>query len=148
MSANEADDSYETFIAHVEKHEYAQALADENRLEPAKQALARAQEHAKMVQTENPKDHLNLSTLSSIHRNRGKVLGKQGKFTEALHEDSEAVIEEQACKFEHILSAEATERICSFLGHPKTCPHGAPIPPGACCRAASGVRQRLRARRT
>jgi putative ABC transport system ATP-binding protein len=56
-------------------------------------------------------------------------------FTEALHEESEAVIEQQACKFEHILSAEATERICSFLGHPRTCPHGAPIPPGACCEA-------------
>jgi len=54
-------------------------------------------------------------------------------FTETLHIESEAEIEQQACKFEHILSAEATTRICSFLGHPKTCPHGSPIPPGECC---------------
>jgi Mn-dependent DtxR family transcriptional regulator len=47
--------------------------------------------------------------------------------------DSETEIEEQACKFEHILSPGATDKICSFLGHPRTCPHGAPIPPGACC---------------
>jgi Mn-dependent DtxR family transcriptional regulator len=48
--------------------------------------------------------------------------------------DSETEIEQQACKFEHILSPEATDKICTFLGHPKTCPHGAPIPPGKCCR--------------
>jgi len=54
-------------------------------------------------------------------------------FTDSLAMDSETEIEEQACKFEHILSTEATDKICAFLGHPKTCPHGAPIPPGPCC---------------
>jgi DtxR family Mn-dependent transcriptional regulator len=47
--------------------------------------------------------------------------------------DSETEIEQQACKFEHILSPEATDKICTFLNHPLTCPHGAPIPPGPCC---------------
>ncbi|MCU1304457.1 MAG: transporter, ATPase subunit [Candidatus Sulfotelmatobacter sp.] len=54
-------------------------------------------------------------------------------FTDSLAMDSESEIEQQACKFEHILSLEATDKICTFLGHPRTCPHGAPIPPGACC---------------
>jgi putative ABC transport system ATP-binding protein len=54
-------------------------------------------------------------------------------FTDSLALDSETEIEQQACKFEHILSTEATDKICSFLGHPLTCPHGAPIPPGPCC---------------
>jgi putative ABC transport system ATP-binding protein len=58
-------------------------------------------------------------------------------FTDSLAMDSETEIEQQACKFEHILSPGATDKICSFLGHPKTCPHGAPIPPGPCC---SGTR--------
>src|SRR5712692_997654 len=59
-------------------------------------------------------------------------------FTDSLALDSESEIEQQACKFEHILSPEATDKICSFLGHPRTCPHGAPIPPGPCCgRTAS-----------
>jgi putative ABC transport system ATP-binding protein len=58
-------------------------------------------------------------------------------FTDSLAMDSESEIEQQACKFEHILSPGATDKICTFLGHPKTCPHGAPIPPGPCC---SGVR--------
>ena len=56
-------------------------------------------------------------------------------FTDSLAMDSETEIEQQACKFEHILSPEATDKICTFLGHPKTCPHGAPIPPGRCCEA-------------
>ena len=54
-------------------------------------------------------------------------------FTDSLAMDSETEIEQQACKFEHILSPGATDKICTFLGHPKTCPHGAPIPPGPCC---------------
>ena len=54
-------------------------------------------------------------------------------FTDSLAMDSESEIEQQACKFEHILSPGATDKICTFLGHPKTCPHGAPIPPGPCC---------------
>ena len=54
-------------------------------------------------------------------------------FTDSLALDSETEIEQQACKFEHILSPEATDKICSFLGHPETCPHGAAIPPGPCC---------------
>ncbi|PYX68594.1 MAG: hypothetical protein DMG78_24505 [Acidobacteria bacterium] len=63
-------------------------------------------------------------------------------FTDSLAMDSETEIEQQACKFEHILSPEATDKICTFLGHPRTCPHGAPIPPGPCCgiSSASGAR--------
>ena len=58
-------------------------------------------------------------------------------FTDSLALDSETEIEQQACKFEHILSREATDKICRFLGHPLTCPHGAPIPPGPCCPRTS-----------
>ena len=54
-------------------------------------------------------------------------------FTDCLALESESEIEQQACKFEHILSPEATDKICTFLGHPRTCPHGAPIPAGRCC---------------
>lgn len=42
-------------------------------------------------------------------------------------------IEGPSCEFEHILSEEVTDSICSFLGHPTKCPHGKPIPPGECC---------------
>jgi len=39
-----------------------------------------------------------------------------------------------ACRFEHILSPEVTDRVCAFLGHPPTCPHGKAIPRGECCK--------------
>jgi len=41
--------------------------------------------------------------------------------------------ESTACSFEHILEPGVTESICTFLGHPPTCPHGKPIPKGPCC---------------
>ncbi len=43
-------------------------------------------------------------------------------------------IDEDACRWEHILSPEATRAICTLLGHPRHCPHGTPIPPGECCK--------------
>jgi putative ABC transport system ATP-binding protein len=67
-------------------------------------------------------------------------------FTDSLALDSESEIEQQACKFEHILSPEATDKICSFLGHPRTCPHGAPIPPGPCCDRSLTARETERVR--
>jgi putative ABC transport system ATP-binding protein len=42
-------------------------------------------------------------------------------------------LDDHACKIEHTLSPEVTEKICIFLNHPQTCPHGSPIPRGACC---------------
>lgn len=35
---------------------------------------------------------------------------------------------EEACKFEHVISAEVEARLARVLGHPSTCPHGNPIP--------------------
>jgi DtxR family Mn-dependent transcriptional regulator len=48
------------------------------------------------------------------------------------------LMDEPACRFEHLLARGIEERICSLLGHPKSCPHGRPIPPGTCCQKASG----------
>jgi len=44
--------------------------------------------------------------------------------------------EEGACEFEHILAPQVAESICTLLGHPRECPHGAPIPIGRCCLEA------------
>ena len=43
-------------------------------------------------------------------------------------------VETAACAFEHLLTEDAVQRVCTFLGHPSKCPHGRPIPPGDCCR--------------
>ncbi|MBI5643953.1 MAG: metal-dependent transcriptional regulator [Deltaproteobacteria bacterium] len=57
--------------------------------------------------------------------------------TEVLSLDPES-IEKNACSFEHTLSHEVTDSICTLLGHPPTCPHGLPIPKGNCCRKTGG----------
>lgn len=51
-------------------------------------------------------------------------------------EDNRAM-EGAACMMEHALGSAVTDSVCAFLGHPKFCPHGKPIPAGACCRAFS-----------
>ncbi len=47
---------------------------------------------------------------------------------------NDTFLHEKACKFEHLLDRGLDENICTLLGHPKTCPHGQPIPPGRCCQ--------------
>ncbi|HPD60201.1 MAG TPA: metal-dependent transcriptional regulator [Thermodesulfobacteriota bacterium] len=56
--------------------------------------------------------------------------------TDVFVEKSE-LIHETSCKFEHLIHRDLEKSICTLLGHPKTCPHGKPIPPGSCCRGAS-----------
>ena len=48
-------------------------------------------------------------------------------------------VDTAACEFEHSLHHGVDDRICSLLGHPTTCPHGRPIPPGRCCRERKGA---------
>ena len=45
--------------------------------------------------------------------------------------------ESGACEFEHIVTPELVDSICTLLGHPKTCPHGTPIPEGQCCKRSA-----------
>ncbi|NLA74033.1 MAG: hypothetical protein GX846_00905 [Deltaproteobacteria bacterium] len=56
-------------------------------------------------------------------------------FTDVMVIDDEPM-EETACSLEHCLSHEALDAICTLLGHPRECPHGRHIPPGACCKRA------------
>ncbi len=50
-----------------------------------------------------------------------------------VFELKESDFESSACQFEHILSPQVLESVCTFLGHPPVCPHGKTIPPGSCC---------------
>lgn len=68
---------------------------------------------------------------------RARAVVRRHRLAERLFRDlldlAEGTMESQACEFEHILSTEATDSVCTLLGHPPTCPHGKPIPPGPCC---------------
>jgi putative ABC transport system ATP-binding protein len=99
--------------------------------EPASRALGRMSE-LQLVELQNGEVQL---TPGGSRRARGVV--RRHRLAERLFKDTFAIedseVHNQACKFEHIISPELDQRICSFLGHPKTCPHGNPIPPGDCC---------------
>jgi putative ABC transport system ATP-binding protein len=80
-------------------------------------------------------------SLTDAGSRRARDVVRRHRLAERLFTDTFAIedaeAQQQACRFEHIITPELDERICSFLGHPKTCPHGNPIPPGACCDAKS-----------
>ncbi len=68
---------------------------------------------------------------------RARDLTRRHRLAERLFYDVlELEMEESehtACEIEHFLSPAVTDSVCSFLGHPPTCPHGKPIPRGECC---------------
>jgi len=74
-------------------------------------------------------------------REAAKALIRRKRLAEKLlaevFELGPSEIKASACRFEHILSPEVTDSVCSFLGHPPTCPHGKPIPQGNCCKKLS-----------
>jgi len=75
--------------------------------------------------------------LTERGKSRARDVVRRHRLAERLFKDTFEIDDHeahsQACKFEHIISPELDERICRFLGHPATCPHGNPIPPGECC---------------
>jgi len=75
--------------------------------------------------------------LTDKGQNRARDVVRRHRLAERLFKDTFRIDDHeahtQACKFEHIISPELDQRICTFLGHPTTCPHGNPIPPGDCC---------------
>lgn len=78
-------------------------------------------------------------SLTEPGERRARDLVRRHRLAERLFHDlleaGEETTEAHACELEHILSPEATQSVCTLLGHPPTCPHGKPIPPGPCCGA-------------
>jgi len=79
-------------------------------------------------------------SLTEEGERRARGVVRRHRLAERLFLDllelSDTAAESQACEFEHILSPEATDSVCTLLGHPPTCPHGKSIPPGPCCTAS------------
>lgn len=81
------------------------------------------------------KDGMVFLTESGMERARALI--RRHRLAERLFTDVFEMkadqVESDACKMEHILSEELTDSVCTFLGHPPSCPHGKPIPRGECC---------------
>jgi len=80
----------------------------------------------------------NLLELTPQGRKEAEGAIRRHRLAERLLNDvletKHSTLEENACKFEHLIYEGIDENICTLLGHPKVCPHGRPIPPGECCR--------------
>ena len=104
--------------------------------DPIGRGLLQKMQDARLILLDE--DHLALSPSGEI---RASGLVRRARLAETLFQSTlgmdQRAAEREACRFEHILSTEATDRICAFLGHPPRCPHGYAIPQGTCCPRTS-----------
>lgn len=82
-------------------------------------------------------------TLTSSGDKLAETIVRRHRLAERLLSDvldiDESTLDIHACNFEHSISSEVAESICTLLGHPPSCPHGHPIPKGACCVKTSSL---------
>ncbi len=82
-------------------------------------------------------------TLTEAGLDAAKDIVRRHRLAERLLADvldvRGALLNESACQFEHLLHSDIEQKVCLLLGHPRSCPHGRPIPPGPCCREGRAV---------
>ena len=73
--------------------------------------------------------------LTDIGKKKAEKIVRLYRLAERLLVDILGVEDygEHACRFEHVISEEVEEALCTLLGHPRYCPHGEYIPMGRCC---------------
>jgi len=80
-------------------------------------------------------------SLKEKGREEGEKIIRRHRLAERLLADvldmKKGTLHEIGCKFEHLILKEVEENVCTLLGHPKSCPHGKPIPPGRCCEKSA-----------
>lgn len=87
-------------------------------------------------------DHEKISFRKEGERRAGEIIRRHRiaeRLLSEVFELEEKEIEDHACELEHthVLGQTVVDSICTFLGHPPTCPHGKAIPRGECCRKFS-----------
>ncbi|MHC1608638.1 MAG: metal-dependent transcriptional regulator [Candidatus Methanofastidiosia archaeon] len=75
--------------------------------------------------------------LTKKGKDAGQALVRYHRLMEVLFSDviegSNEDVEILSCGAEHFVTPDIAKKICTFLNHPDTCPHGKPIPRGDCC---------------
>jgi DtxR family Mn-dependent transcriptional regulator len=79
-------------------------------------------------------DHVSLTNMGQP---KAESVVRRHRLAERLLVDvldiEDKLVEEAACKFEHVIREGIEKNVCILLGHPRVCPHGNPIPIGSCC---------------
>lgn len=80
-------------------------------------------------------DKISLTEKGKIE---GQKIVRRHRLAERLFTDvldiKKKLVHPVSCQFEHLLHEGIEDNICILLGHPRTCPHGRPIPEGECCK--------------
>ncbi len=129
--SDRAEEILETLWAH----------AEEKKEEPLELGVAKAEpEIDELWKSGYIKLISSKVTLTEKGKSEGEKIVRRHRLAERLFADvldvKKKLVHPLSCQFEHLLHEGVEDNICTLLGHPKTCPHGRPIPEGACCREA------------
>lgn len=106
--------------------------------DPQASALLKHIESSGLVSIQN-----NKISLRETGERRAEAIIRRHRIAERLLSEvfdvDEKQVEDHACELEHthVLGQVVVDSICTFLGHPPTCPHGKAIPRGECCNKSS-----------
>lgn len=138
MNNREIDEVLEAVWTAVEEGSTAFDVVERRCHVPINEEMIHELERLGYIETRNGDLH-----LTETGRTRAAGVIRRHRLAERLLTDVLNMPVEQAeataCEYEHALVPEVTESICTLLGHPRTCPHGTPIPEGPCCREARSV---------
>ena len=129
--SDRAEEILETLWAHTEQEQG----------EPVDLGIAKAEpEIDELWKSGYIKLISNKAILTEKGKSEGEKIVRRHRLAERLFSDildiKKKLIHPLSCQFEHLLHEGVEDHICTLLGHPKTCPHGKPIPEGTCCREA------------
>lgn len=132
MEQREIEEILELIWTLREEHisDKSAVLKQTNEKDPA--GLLKRMEEADLIRVEKGQIRL----TGSGEKYAEKII-RRHRLAERLFKDvfrmNEDTFEREACTWEHVLTEGVTDSVCSFLGHPRVCPHNKPIPPGRCC---------------
>lgn len=140
MKTNERiDEALEAVWTSSEKGDATVARVCRDTVGGATTELLTSMQSMKLITIDGTGDGARVS-MTDEGREIGRRIIRSHRLAERLVCDvlnlSLEAAEAAACEFEHTLSHDLTDSICTLLGHPTRCPHGKPIPEGDCCRQA------------
>lgn len=138
MNHREAEEILEALWTCSERNEHTLEAVRKRSHARVDEALLASLEEADLIAY-----HGQMVMLTREGKKRGASVVRRHRLAERLLTDVLKMpvheAEANACEFEHSLAPEVTESICTLLGHPRECPHGAPIPEGECCAEARHI---------
>jgi DtxR family Mn-dependent transcriptional regulator len=132
MEKREIEEILELIWTLREEQEPSRKMVLELTNEKEPESLLREMQKKKLIV-----ERAGVLVLSERGEKYAEAVVRRHRLAERLFRDvfsmSESNFEREACTWEHVLSEGVTDHVCSFLGHPRVCPHNKPIPRGRCC---------------